>query len=110
MIPEIKETLNIEEKLNIVAAMVKALPAWFDEGTTISEVMEALGSFENTSFFVAYDKQEALGFIALNMHSHYTAEIAIMAVLAQHHGRGIGRKLVTHAEAFVEGAISSFSQ
>jgi len=97
---ELKELTDLEEKLRVVEKMVRALPDWFDEGTTISEVIEAVGSFEPMSLFVAYENQEELGFIALKMHNPCTAEIGMMAVLAQHHGKGIGRKLVAHCEAF----------
>ncbi|MCL2588777.1 MAG: GNAT family N-acetyltransferase [Oscillospiraceae bacterium] len=108
MMLQIKELTHLDEKLAVVEAMVQALPDWFDEGTTISEVVEAVGSFEDMSFFVAYEAQEALGFIALKVHNPCTAEIGMMAVLAAHHGKGIGRKLVAHCEAFCRARKMEF--
>jgi len=76
------------------------LPDWFGKNTTIPEVEQAVGSFEHTPFFVAYDEQGAVGFICLKVHNADTAEIGMMAVLSSQHGKGIGKKLVLRCEDF----------
>jgi len=96
----LKEVVELDEKLKFVEQFVTDLPEWFGENTTIHDVIESVGSFESTPFFVAVDESEIVGFICLKIHNACTAEIAMMAVLGSQHGKGIGKKLVIRCEEF----------
>ena len=39
-----------------------------------------------------------VGFLTLVHHSPYASEVYVMAILPNHHHRGIGRKMLKHAE------------
>ena len=97
---EVKNVATSKEKLYVVEKLVKNLPNWFGENTTIEDVVESVGDFENVPFFVACYEHGAAGFIFLKIHNPTTAEIGMMAVLGTQHGKGIGRKLIEHCEAY----------
>ena len=48
--------------------------------------------------FVAEAETDIVGFLAINQHNDYTAEIRVMAVRKEFHRRGVGRALVKHVE------------
>lgn len=50
---------------------------------------------------VASDDAVVTGFLTLNQHNAHSAEIHLIAVRQEYHGRGIGRSLVEHAEALL---------
>jgi len=104
----IKELTNTEEKRTVVETIVAALPEWFGEGTTISTVEASVGTFEHVPFFVACEGDEVLGFLSLKLHTPCAAEIGMMAVLGTAHGKGIGRKLVSHCEAICRAHNKEF--
>ena len=51
-------------------------------------------------FWVAYDGESPVGFIALKVHNAYTAEICVMGILRDYHRQGIGKKLIACCEEF----------
>lgn len=76
---------------------MRSLPDWFG---IESAIRQYLGDIESRPTFVGIWGEQITGFVVINIHNRYTAEIHIMGVLPQYHGRGVGRALVNYTESF----------
>ena len=94
---EIKELDDPDEKSAVTRKVMHALPAWFSPPEDIEKKAETHRDFP---FFVSYDGGEAVGFAALKIHNAFTADIYVIGVLEEYHGRGLGRLLVEAAERY----------
>jgi GNAT superfamily N-acetyltransferase len=87
--------------------IMRALPEWFGiEESLVAYVRDA----ERMDTWLALSDNEEAGFLTLRIHNSSTAEIQVMAVLPQRHGRGIGRALVEHAEATLRSRNIAYLQ
>ena len=94
---EIRMVTEEEEKSRICNEILRGLPAWFGiEAAIVNYVKEV----RELPFFAAYDGGGPVGFLAVKEHNPYTAEICVMGVRQDRHHQGIGRALVTEAEAY----------
>ncbi len=75
--------------------ILRSLPEWFGIGEAIVEYRRDIGTMDT---YVAETSGEIAGFITLNQHNESSAEINVIAVRKEHHGHGLGRALVEHAE------------
>jgi ribosomal protein S18 acetylase RimI-like enzyme len=76
--------------------LLRALPLWFG-------IEEAIRQYaldvEQMPTFVAYERSRAIGFVSLNRHNEWTAEVHVMAIHPDFHRRGVGRDLIEAAES-----------
>lgn len=93
---EINFTILKEE---ISSSILRQLPDWFGLEAAIDEYVQAA---RDQPFFVAFLDANPVGFLALRQHNQYTAEIAVMGVLKEHHRSGIGRQLVNQCQLFCQ--------
>jgi GNAT superfamily N-acetyltransferase len=75
--------------------ILKALPTWFGIPQSVEEYV-AIADQRPT--IVASLKGEDVGFLTVLRHNRYSAEIYVMGVLPEHHRRGLGRRMLEHAE------------
>ncbi len=80
------------------ASLIHQLPEWFGIEASNQAYVAALGRFPT---FLVHNRQNLLGFIALEETSLDAVEIHVMAVAPDRHRNGIGRALVCHAEGWV---------
>lgn len=74
----------------IAREILEALPDWFG----IAESREAyIRESRGHPFWADLEDGAARGFLALKETSPYTAELAVMGVLPEHHRQGVGREL-----------------
>ncbi|MDR2833142.1 MAG: GNAT family N-acetyltransferase [Streptococcaceae bacterium] len=92
---EYLEITDIKEKSMITNKILRKLPEWFG---VESSIIEYVNEVTQMTFYVAVDKQEAIGFIALKQHNEITSEINVMGILSEYHRQGIGAKLVEMCE------------
>lgn len=78
--------------------ILRALPNWFGIEESIVEYAKDIRKIET---MVAREDAVVTGFLTLNQHNAHSAEIHLIAVRQEYHGRGIGRALVEHAEALL---------
>jgi len=94
---------DTNEKSRICNSMLRALPDWFGVETSIVDYVHQVREMH---FFAAFDKDNAIGFVALKQHNAFTAEICVMGVLNEEHRKGIGKRLIARCEQFcAENAI-----
>lgn len=75
--------------------ILRSLPEWFG-------IEEAIVSYrkdiEKMPTWVAVDNDQIIGFLTVNYHNEYSAEIQVMGVRKEYHRKGGGRALVEHIE------------
>ncbi len=94
---EIKKLSDKFLKSTICNDILRALPNWFGIEESILEYVE---SVKNMPFFAVFTGDKPIGFIAIKVHNQYTAEICVMGILSEYHRKGMGRKLVEHAQNY----------
>ena len=86
------------EQSAVCEPILRALPQWFGiEEATAHYVRQTDG----LPTLIATLDGEVVGFLTLNQHSDYAAEIDVMAVHPEMHRRGVGRALSAEAEAYL---------
>lgn len=90
---EIKIITIPSQKTEICNTILRALPDWFG---IESAIVEYVSQSQTMPFWVAVDSEQPIGLIALKQHNAYTAEIFVMAILANYHRHGIGRQLLEY--------------
>jgi len=91
----IREVTEPIEKAKIVRTVLEALPDWFG----VSESREAyIRESRDRLLYAAYDKDIPVGFICLKETGKDTAELSVLGVLEEYHGKGIGRELFQKAK------------
>ncbi len=86
-------TLN---QASVCEPILRALPDWFGIEEANAQYIQDI---ETLPTFIAYVDGEAVGFLALKQHNAYATEVYIIGIKPTMHRQGIGRVLLTHAEA-----------
>jgi len=86
-----------DDKSSICNTILRALPDWFGIEASIVDYVKEVCSMP---FYVAFDDDKAIGFVALKVHNPYTAEVCVMGVLQEYHRYGIGKRLVESCEKY----------
>ncbi|MEJ6951031.1 GNAT family N-acetyltransferase [Natronospora cellulosivora (SeqCode)] len=92
----IKEVRDNKKKKSITEKIIFALPEWFDEAGR----KEYPNNLDDKIFFSVYDKEKAVGLIALKRINDYTIEIYVLGVLKEYHGNSVGKTLLNKAVEF----------
>lgn len=77
-----------QNKSEICEKILRSLPLWFGIESAILEYIEDV---KKMPMLVARVNSEVIGFLSLNLHNKYTAEIHVMGVLPQFHRKKIGK-------------------
>lgn len=78
------------------ARILRALPQWFGIPESVRDYVEQC---DRTASTIASIGNDDVGILNLLDHGPYAAEVRLMAVMPEHHRRGIGRALLDHAES-----------
>ena len=82
-------------KGEICNSILRGLPLWFGIESAIVDYVAAVQQMDT---WVVYDNTNAIGFASINKHFSQSAEIHVMGIREQHHGKGIGHKLLKSIE------------
>lgn len=93
-----KIEINGLKKSEICEKILRSLPKWFGIESAIQDYIKDV---ESMPMIVAKVESEIVGFLSLNFHNKYTAEIHVMGVLPHFHRKKIGRDLVRAAENYL---------
>ncbi|MGH9016598.1 MAG: GNAT family N-acetyltransferase [Acidimicrobiales bacterium] len=79
----------------VCRGILAALPTWFGIPESVEDYVAVA---DRTPTVIASLDGGDVGFVTVFRHTAVAAEIYAMGVLPEHHRRGIGRIMVTHAE------------
>jgi len=94
---EIREISDSDEKSRICDYILRALPSWFGNEAAIVGYAEKVRTLP---LYAAYDGDNAVGFVAVKVHSPFAAEVCVMGILRDYHRRGIGTELIRRCEKY----------
>lgn len=89
------ELQSAEAKSEICEQILKALPLWFGLPDANVKYIQDVKTMET---WVAKADDKIIGFVALNKHNKFTAEIHVTGVLPEYHRRGVGAELMKACE------------
>lgn len=78
--------------------LLRSLPLWFGIESAIQQYVKDV---ETMTTIVAFSADKPVGFLSLNQHSEWTAEVHVMAIDPTFHRKGVGRRLIEEAEEFL---------
>ena len=87
----IQEITDKQDKKQIAASILEALPNWFGIQEARQRYISESG---NLPFFAAIDQSRPVGFLVMEETSQYATEIYVMGVLPDRHNQGIGTSLL----------------
>ena len=92
----IEEVKDANQKMAVVAEVLKDLPEWFGiPGSTQAYIEGA----KDLQVLAAYQEGDLLGFVSLSYSSEDCAEIDCLGVKKAYQGRGIGSQLLATLES-----------
>ena len=91
----IKEVKGEDQKMAVVAEILRDLPEWFGIPESTQACIEGA---KDLRVWAAYQESDVVGFISLSYSSEDCAEIDCLGVKKSFQGQGIGRELVTTIE------------
>ena len=81
-------------------AILRELPEWFGIPAAIDRYVEEIPALPA---WLALDDARAVGFLTTKRHTPVASELYVLGVLPGYHRRGIGRRLLAHAEEALRG-------
>lgn len=87
----VAEIVDPAERSRTCDRILRALPEWFGIDEAIDAYVRDIAALPTLAY-------EDAGFLALEAHGRYAAEIYVMGVLRERQGQGIGTALVGSAE------------
>jgi GNAT superfamily N-acetyltransferase len=91
---EVVQLEDANAKSQLCAELLRELPQWFEIEEAVEHYIRDVAGLP--VFAAGRD-----GFLALRLHNPAAAEIHVMGVRPERHGRGIGTALVAAAETFL---------
>ena len=92
----IKEVKDEEQKMAVVAEVLKDLPGWFGIPESTQAYSEGA---KDLKVWTAFQESNLLGLVSLSYSSEDCAEIDYLGVKKAHQGRGIGSQLLATLES-----------
>ena len=92
----IEEVKDANQKMAVVAEVVKDLPEWFGIPESTQAYIE---DAKDLQVWAAYQERDLAGFVSLSYSSEDCAEIDCLGVKKAYQGRGIGSQLLATLES-----------
>ena len=103
----IRSITDKEEKSKITRSILEQLTDWFAVPESREEYISGCRDW---IYAADFEGDVPVGFICLKETGKATAEIAVMGVLKEYHGKGIGRRLVEQIKKAAKGIGYEFLQ
>ena len=103
MTASVRDVDDPAERSALCRRVLESLPDWFGLPDAVDEYVRGVASLPVLAVGDA-------GFLALKLHTESAAEIYVMGVLPERHGRGIGTALVSEAEELLRGRRVEYLQ
>lgn len=88
-----------DRKGDICDEILRVLPEWFG---IESAIVQYVKDVEKMDMYIAKSNDQIIGFISINKHNKYTAEIHVMGIMKEFHKKGIGKRLIELVEKELE--------
>ena len=88
---DICEILDEDEKSRICDDVLHALPNWFGVESSIVDYTQKV---RTQPFYAALHNGRGVGFVAIQVHNAYTAEVLVMGIQPEYHRHGMGKQLI----------------
>ena len=92
----IEEVKDANQKMAVVAEVLKYLPEWFGIPESTQAYIEGA---KDLQVWAAYQERDLAGFVSLSYSSEDCAEIDCLGVKKAYQGRGIGSQLLATLES-----------
>lgn len=92
---------------SVCRTILGTMPTWFGIQESVEDYVSAA---DRSPTVIASIDGEDVGLLTLVHHSPYASEVYVMAILPDHHRRGIGRMMLKHAEDTLGRAGVEFLQ
>ena len=86
--------------------ILRSLPAWFGIESAIQSYATDVESMPMLA--ADLDSSARIGFISIRFHNKYNAEMYVLGVLPEFHGKGVGSALVKKVENFARSRGAKF--
>ncbi len=96
-----------ENKGTLCEGILRSLPEWFGIEDAIINYRNEINKMLT---FGCYDNNNLNGFITINFHNEYTAEIHVMGILREFHSKGIGTELIRYCESILKNKKIEYLQ
>ena len=93
---EIREVRDANQKMAVVAQVLKDLPEWFGIPESIQAYIEGATTLQ---VWAAYQESDLTGFVSLSYSSEDCAEIDCLGVKKSYQGRKVGSQLLATLES-----------
>jgi ribosomal protein S18 acetylase RimI-like enzyme len=85
-------------RADVCEPILRSPPDWFGIERSIVQYLEDMKTMPT---LIARAKDETVGFLTIKKHNDYSGEVHVMAVRAEAHRSGVGKRLVETAEAIL---------
>ena len=92
----IEEVKDANQKMAVVAEVLKDLPEWFGIPESTQAYIEGAKTLQ---VWAVYQESDLVGFVSLSYSSEDCAEIDCLGIKKAHQGRGIGSQLLATIES-----------
>ena len=92
----IEEVKDANQKMAVVAEVLKDLPEWFGIPESTQAYIEGAKTLQ---VWAAYQESDLVGFVSLSYSSEDCAEIDCLGIKKAHQGRGTGSQLLAILES-----------
>jgi catechol 2,3-dioxygenase-like lactoylglutathione lyase family enzyme/GNAT superfamily N-acetyltransferase len=103
----IKRVDSPQERSHICEKILRSLPDWFGIESAIVDYVKDVSRMDT---WAIWDGDDPVGFLSVNKHNQWTAEVHVMGILKSHHRKGIGKQLLQKAEQSLQAQGFKFLQ
>lgn len=96
-----------ENEYTEIEKILRSLPEWFGIEEAIVSYLQEIRTMSN---YVAEINNQIIGFISINIHNKYSAEIHLTAIYKNYHNKKIGSKLLDYCENILKNKEIEFLQ
>ena len=105
------EIAEPRERARLCEVTLRSLPEWFGIESAIQDYVRDVASLPTFAAWAqSTEGDEPGGFLSLKLHTPSAAEVYVMGVRREFHGRGLGTALVGAAEDFLRARAVEYLQ
>lgn len=96
-----------EDEYTEIEKILRSLSEWFGIEEAIVSYLQEIRTMLN---YIAEIDNQIIGFMTVNIHNKYSAEIHLTAIYKDYHNKGIGSKLLDYCENILKNKRIEYLQ